>query len=243
MKNTIVKYKNPPLVEAVFEMFYFSKNWNPATVGLFYNEIKQEFGHISKMNPGVGFQLNGGQVSFGGTQEITQFRNNEQDIVIQLSSNLLTINKLPPYKSWDTFFEIIQNIYKKFEKVLEDFEIKRLGLKFLNKVNIGTEHSYINFKKHFEIFPNVPIECEENLKTISMLLEYPINEKKEIIALTFNTLMPEVNMNAPVLFELYAVRTSDFEIDIFDWISFSHKELRNKFEKSIKEEIKQIFKK
>lgn len=239
--NQNIKYKKPPLVEAVFELFFFTKNWNSAVPGLFYNEIKDEFNKINTSTNGIDFQINNGQISFGKVPELTQFRNESSDTVIQLSNNLLTINKLPEYQNWETYFKLIKKILEKFEKVIGDFEIKRLGLKFINKINIGDVLNYNHFKNVFNIYPILPDGCEADLKTISLNLEYPDADEKEITAITLNTLRAETGYDAPVLFQLYELRIKEFDIEVDEWISNAHKKLIGFFEKSLKMEIKKSF--
>ena len=98
------KYKNPPLAEAVFELFFSTAEWNSAIPGIFYGLIKDKYPKITQNQGGIGVVIgNQGMKIGGGNPDITQFRNEKEDTIIQLSSNMLTVNRVPEYTTWEDF--------------------------------------------------------------------------------------------------------------------------------------------
>lgn len=225
-------YKNPPLVEAVFELFYSSNSWSPIIPGLFYNEIKNQFPNITQKQSGFGIIEGLGLKIGGGNGEMTQYKNSTNDTIIQLSGNLLTVNKLPKYNGWESYSEIIIFAIKALNSVLEINRIERMGLKTINKVDIGN-HSLEQLKKYFKIYPFIPEEMDDKLNSIQMILESPISEDKEILAIQLSTLRKEQNYQAPVLFQIYVTRIKDIPDNYIDWLEQSHIILSETFEKSI----------
>ena len=72
------KYKNPPLVEAVFELFYEASNWNPAIPGEFYSLINKDYPVITQSPSrfGVAFGAKGIQIG-SGSNELTQYKSRD----------------------------------------------------------------------------------------------------------------------------------------------------------------------
>jgi len=46
--ETTKKIKNPPLTEAVFELFYQASDWNPATPGIYYSKVSKDYPVITQ---------------------------------------------------------------------------------------------------------------------------------------------------------------------------------------------------
>lgn len=226
-------YENPPLVEAVFEFFYITDSWSPIILGAFYSEIKSRFPVISQNKGGFGISINGNGLKIGsGNSEMTQFKNNQNDTIIQLTNNLLTVNKLPKYTGWESFLEIINFAIETLHKVVNVQQVNRIGIKIINKINIET-HSLENFKKYFTIYPVLPEDKFSNIKTIQLNLEDELIEKEEVISITLSTLRKDQKMNAPVLFQIYITKVSNVNPNYNDWLENSHKRLTETFENSL----------
>lgn len=240
MRNRKI-YKNPPLVEAVFELFYTSNSWSSITPGMFYNEIKNKFPNISQTQGGFGIAFDGKGLKIGsGNGDLTQYKNSNNDTIIQLSSNLLTVNKLPEYKGWESFLEVITYAIDTLKHIVEIEKIDRIGLKTLNKIDIKS-HSLDQLKKYFSVYPNLPSNINNDLNSIQINLETPIIEKKEILAILMATLLKEPYYEAPVMFQIYMTRISDIPENYTEWLESAHEKLSETFENSLTEFCKNQF--
>jgi uncharacterized protein (TIGR04255 family) len=239
--ETTRKYKNPPLVEAVFEYFFSSTEWTSIIPGLFYSEIKDKFPNISQNKGGFGVTFDGKGLRIGGgNSDLTQYKNQEGNTIIQLSSNMLTVNKLPKYEGWESFIEIIINAVEALKMIINITKVERIGLKFLNKIDINF-HSLENLKKYFTIYPVIPLPSENNLNSIQLNIETPIIENKEILAILLSTLQKEPNYQAPVMFQLYTTRIADVQPDYREWLEKAHLTLYDSFNQSLTAEAKNQF--
>jgi uncharacterized protein (TIGR04255 family) len=235
------KYKNSPLVEAVFEYFFHSAEWTSIIPGLFYSEIKDKFPNISQNKGGFGVTFDGkGFKIGGGNSDLTQYKNIEGNTIIQLTSNMLTVNKLPKYEGWESFIEIIVYAVESLKKILNINKVERIGLKSLNKIDINI-HSLENLKKYFTIYPVIPLQYENNLKSIQLNIETPIIENKEILAILLATLQKEPHYQAPVMFQLYTTRIADVQPDYRAWLEKAHLTLYDSFNQSLTTEAKKQF--
>jgi uncharacterized protein (TIGR04255 family) len=241
--NKIKKYSNPPLVEAVFELFFQTTNWNPVIPGLFYNEIKEIFPIITSNQTGFGFILDPQGLKIGsGNPDMTQYKNADNDTLVQLTSGFLTVNKLPKYNNWTSYKETISFVVDALKRVLPAIETIRLGLKFINKIDIGDYHSYENFKKHFEVYPILPKNFNNNLSSVQLNLETPIIPDTEILALSLVSLKKDSDYKAPMMFQLYYTRIKDVNIVVVeDWIQEAYNRLYETFDNSLTKSCKNGF--
>lgn len=237
------KYLKPPLVEAVFELFYRTTEWSPVIPGIFYNEIKDKFPNINTNQSGFGIVLDPRGIKIGGgNNELTQYKSQDNQTLVQLSNNLLTVNKLPEYESWESYKETIEDTLKAFRKIYKKVEINRIGLRFINKIDIGDSHSFTNFKKYFDVYPIIPNNITKELNSIQLSFESPLIKDTEILAISLATLRKEANYNSPVILQLYITRIKDISgINIEEWIEKAHLELRDTFENSITKQCKKEF--
>lgn len=240
MPNTH-QYKNPPLVEAVFEMFFTSTEWSSIIPGLFYTEIKSQFPKIKQSNIGFGISFDNGGIKIGsGNNEITQYLNNEEDTIIQLSNNMLTVNKLPKYNGWENYRILISFAVDTLKRVLNITSVQRIGLKTLNKIDIGS-HSLANLKKHFTIYPSLPSFLETDINSLQLNIESPIVVNEEIMAILLVTLKREPNYEAPVMFQLYTTKIANVPSNYQDWLETAHNRIYEIFNQSLTEFSKTEF--
>ena len=234
------KYTNPPLVEAVFEFFYTSSSWSPVIPGMFFNEIKDKFPVITQNQGGFGFSIDAsGVILGGGHNELTQYKNITNDTIIQLSGNLLTVNKLPKYSGWESYLETITYAINALNRVIKVDKINRIGLKAINKIDIKN-HTIEQFKYHFNIYPTLPVNIN-SLNSIQINIESPVIENKEILAISLNSLRKEPNYEAPVMFQIYVTRIIDVPENIIEWTEQAHKLLYTTFDNSLTIDCKNNF--
>ena len=237
---TTKKYKNPPLTEAVFELFFETSNWSPAIPGIFYNKVQKKYPIISQSSGGFGISFGPKGIQLGpGNNDLTQFKSKDGSSIIQLSNNLLTVNKLPEYGGWESYKRMILEALNTLKEVLEIDKVNRVGLKTINKIDIKV-HTYENFKRHFNVYPVLP--KAPNTSSIQLNYETPLNDDSDILAISLATLNKEKGYEAPTLFQLYFTKIKNVKIqEIEDWIESAHKNLHKAFDDSLTEQCKKSF--
>ncbi|GCC52434.1 TIGR04255 family protein [Chryseotalea sanaruensis] len=238
------KYKNPPLTEAVFEIFFTCKDWSPIVPGIFYNEIKSDFPNISQASGGafgISFDASGFQIG-PGSNDLTQYKSPDNSTIIQLSNGLFTVNKLPRYEGWENYRKVILSAVTSLEKSVKIERINRIGLKTINKIDLN-KHTYENFRKSYNVFPSIPQGVLSNdLSSIQLNIETPAVPETEILALSLVTLKKEPKYEAPSMLQLYYTRIKDNEgLEIKEWLEVAHSALHKAFDTIITEQKKKEF--
>jgi|GEM_PF-2456235 uncharacterized protein (TIGR04255 family) len=242
MPENTPKYKNPPLTEAIFELFFEAENWTPAVPGLFFSSVSKEYPIITQAQNGIGFILGPGGLQIdSGNNALTQYKSADGSSIIQLSNGLLTVNKLPEYSGWNSYRDSILDALSKLQKLVTIKKINRLGLKALNKIDIKS-HSLSEFKKFYTILPTFPEGLNHDWSSIQMNFEVPKNEGNDILALSIATILKEPKFEAPTLMQLYFTRTKNADsTNPKEWIEEAHLNLKQLFESSLTANCKKNF--
>jgi len=243
MTNT---YKNPPFEEAVCEInFLPNEKWDITYASDFYNSIKDIF--KNKTTETV-FDIMFNIVPQG----INQLKNPEQkqilkctndNTIVRFSENILMLNVLKPYISWEIFKENTLFVLDKYLNICNPNGFNRITLKYINKIDAGQSHSYKNIKEIFTILPQLP-ENIEDANSTQMIVEIPYFDSRDILSILQATLLPESNKKAPILFEITYILAKSNAIEIkelSDWLENAHIKIKNIFEKGLTEQIKQKF--
>ncbi len=205
------QYKNPPLFEIVCEIRFSSNKWDVFFFSDFYEKIKERFPDKTTTQevflPGQPFALSEGvtiEGSFLQKRHKLMCKNKANNVSIRFSENLLAINLIPPYNGWDNFKEIILFVLESYKEIVCPNTIEKILLKYRNKINTGEEHSYENICNTFSYRPQLETTNAifQSLAAVQMIVEIKANEEKDILILEQNTLTPDEEQKAPVLFDL-----------------------------------------
>lgn len=239
--ETTKKFKNPPLIEAVFELFYQANDWNPATPGTYYSKVNKDFPIITQSGGGFGFTLGPQGVQIGsGNNNLTQFKSQDNSSIIQLSNNLFTVNKLPKYQGWESYKDMIMKAVGLLTSTVDIHQIDRIGLRALNKLDVKS-HSLENFRKSFNVYPNMPEGIVNDFNSLQLNYEIPFPDN-EVLAVNFATLRKESGYQAPVQFQLYYTKLTPIDkSSIEKWIDNAHMQLHSAFDHIVTKEQKREF--
>src|SRR5579864_4813731 len=128
------KYKNPPIIEALCE-FYFAPEASrdfESVIDLLYEKIQTSFPRRFRL------QLQASQITVdnSGIPVLTEqllplvrFQSSNERVLIQLGQNLLTINHLKPYTSWEEFLPSVEMGFLSYREVAEPNIIHRVALR------------------------------------------------------------------------------------------------------------------
>ena len=134
------KLQNPPVIEALCE-FRFDKTfpWDWTIPGRLYNRIGNKFQERSEVTT-MGLEIKAeGRIPLAihTAPERIQFRRSDGSALVQVGPHLLVINYLLPYRSWKDFRKLIVDIYKEHEGVKEPGRIEKVGLRYINQLEVS----------------------------------------------------------------------------------------------------------
>ena len=195
------QYKNPPLIEVVFQINYKCE-WKDDFHSQFYEKIKVGFPEKKELSDfAISFKVGkDAQVSQNQGEKYFQFFNNDKNRLIILKPTFLSLHVLSDYDGWENFNELISLVSGCLIEILQLSNIERIGLKYLNRINILKQNEIIKETDYFNYSINLP----KNLKT-----------QKDTNLLNVSSLIG-FNEAGHLLYTLK--HTNDFEDDFLSYI-------------------------
>jgi uncharacterized protein (TIGR04255 family) len=90
-----------------------------------------------------------------------QFVREDESSLIQVGTNLLTVNHLLSYTGWKDFKKLIFETFDIYKNIAKPDSICRIGLRYINRFNnILTNPAEL--KDYFNIYPSIPMKNANN---------------------------------------------------------------------------------
>jgi uncharacterized protein (TIGR04255 family) len=191
--------KNKPLLEAIFELHWQSKDGSaelnaayPLWLGSFYNAVKSKYGfHEPLAGYGLPNELFGSVIC-------NRFRAADGEWpLVQLGPQIATLNDIHGYSWDDTFYQGIVDLIDAIQSThpfADHIDLARLVLRYIDAVDIDMPgHDVIGFiKKHFGISldmnPDLFLDSSLGGSPLSadIAIEFPCSSPKGSLKLRFS---------------------------------------------------------
>ena len=158
-----MRYRTPPLVEAVFEVFAAPSQWPEEAPGSIESAFRETYsGKRDVLQPfGLHFQMGPGLSSKGLKREQEPERvrlwTPGGDQVVQFAPNMCALNILPDYSHYIEYRPEPERLVEQYLDLAKPEAVAVVGQRYIDKVVLpqgGTPERY------FSIYPAVPAELE-----------------------------------------------------------------------------------
>lgn len=133
-------FPNPIIQEAICEIHFRlpdSVVWDSSLFGELFKHIQSEFPVFEPVTQvGIQFQIGPGGMgqAFLPPQQRMRYKHASRNLLLQLSSNTLTVNVLPKYPGWKMLSKDILNSWRQTRKAIKLESITRIGLRYINLI-------------------------------------------------------------------------------------------------------------
>jgi uncharacterized protein (TIGR04255 family) len=152
-------YKKPPIKEAVIEV-RFTDSLSNAALEKLVLKLKSKFS-VQKMEE-FGIKISHEQKSGVKTEPLKTrligyklIENADSTNVVLLKHDAFSISQLAPYRGWAEFLEN----FKKYHDIYthkQHKKISRIGVRFINRIDIPASGNKIELEDYFNVFPTLP---------------------------------------------------------------------------------------
>ena len=155
-------YKNPPIEEALCEFHFVNDvEWDPMSVFFFHKEIADSYPETptrlksAETTPYTqGNQLR--QTYFLDQKSARiQFSDVYKKNLVSIGQNVVSVHMLRPYQTWELFSARIEEILNKYDSTIPCKGIRRIGLRYINKIGIDHDGG-VNLQQYFLAIPMLP---------------------------------------------------------------------------------------
>lgn len=239
------KYKKPPVVEALCEIFFSGSKWDGTIPGLFFDKIKDIYPKKRELEQigvevSVSKDIQGSRVMRGGKR--IQFIKEDKSQLIQIEKDLLVINQLKPYPRFEDWKPVIDKMLDLYVELTRPESIRRLGIRYINRIVIPSNK--FKMEDYFYLYPEVPQTLEAMHGRFMMRLDIPPKNKNHLLVITFGTApsnSPKVSTEMLDLYDIFAPTKSLPVIDAEKYIIEAHENIEIAFENSVTQKTRDLF--
>lgn len=180
------KYRNPPIVEALCEIYFEdSKDWDETAPGRFYDLIKDEYPVRERVKDdaeGETASSPRGPMSEARGAPAVRFRSRSGDVVVQAGEDLLVVNKLPPYRSFEEWLPRVIRVLSAYTDVARPARLFRVGVRYVNRVRLPKASA--NVADYFGVYPSFPKYDGAESRSFELTFDLkPSPERRTLISL------------------------------------------------------------
>jgi len=240
-----MKYKNPPIVEAICE-FRFSKEtkWDPTIPGSVYEKVKDQFPHKeSRLEQQVVLKTE--ETGFNQNLVASQralMLSQDRSSLIQVGQHLLSINHLKPYSGWENFRPKIKMAYDTLGGITKINGIDRMALVYIDRIEIPGKR--IELEDYFKFYPQSGPELPHDHTNFMIGVEFPFKEKRDSCRLQLTSAMATKKDHLALLLttEYYLAKQKSVAPDnALGWMEDAHTQVRELFNGCITEKLEDLF--
>lgn len=241
-----VQYKNPPIIESVFEIFFSAKAaWSEELKSSLMKAVPKKFhGKVENLNfHSIDLNVAAGQpITAKSSQPTPRVRcwTESGDRMLQFGPDMVAINAFPRYS---TIEDYLPELLDFFEVAVSKMKVERvnwLGQRFINQIKTPENVPPADL---FEVYPNLPELVRSNHPPFALQVETAKDSSKSIV---LNLEYKGLEKNEHVyMLDIY-MKSQGFSVarrnDIMEWMVSSHSGAIETFESSLTSAGKEPYK-
>lgn len=236
------KYKSNPISEAVCEIQFDSDSpWDLVFPGLIYDQVRDIFPKRRSMRHAA-IDLTEEPERFLRIEERIQFIREDEHTLLQIGPQIVAINQLKPYLSWEDFRPSIERGLQTYCNVVQPTGIHRIALRYINRIVFPKLH--IKLEDYFEFYPHTGTRLPAEHSSFIVGIQLPFEESRDLLKLELQSGTPEQTGNLPITLDLnyFLINPGVITIDqVHNWIEQAHQHLENTFEACITDQLRALF--
>lgn len=242
------QYKKPPIVEAVCEIqFEESSSWDLAIPGLVYEKVRNTF-PIRRQAARVTVNITNTSGEIGpqfGTVQFMQFLRQDEKALIQVGPQIISVNVLKPYPSWQRFLPLIRKGVVAYRDVVAPTGIQRIGLRYINHIEIPGLN--IKLEDYLEFRPFLGPNLPQDYSTFAVSTQIPYENSRDALSLQLASLpQPDISEDKATIvlsLDYFLLKPKEIALDgAFEWVETAHQHIEDSFEACITQKMRHLFK-
>lgn len=161
-------YTHPPITEAVIEL-RLKNSIDQESLEKIATKLNKKFYPDKKVKIEINFNVEiGNTITDKSSAQLTpqgfRLSSADQADVVIISSQSFIVSRLAPYPGWDFLFEKFNSAWKIWRGVTGIQEIDRIGLRYINRIDIPNSgasnmdlEEFLNFNPNNCFFPSIPM--------------------------------------------------------------------------------------
>jgi len=242
-------YKQPPITEAVIEI-RFAHPHEKSKIEKFIKKIKGTYADYQKsISYKLDIDISNIQQNEPKAKAIQQLvhRFSSEDMTQQLLLNesSFVVSQLAPYCGWNDFIGRFIRDWKVWKKCLGFNEIKQIGVRYINRLDIPVPEPTIDSSQYVNIYPEIPEILGPN-SSYAIQATIPIDELKSVLALNSAVVASPLLDHMSLVIDQDIVKTVELpqnDESIYSFLNEVHTKKNSVFESCITDKARELFNK
>jgi len=239
------RYELSPIIEALCQFqFEPDSSWDLTIPGLIYEKVQKTFpkrNQVAQISIGIAAnaEVIGQQI---GALPLMQFLNEAGNALIQVGQNLLTVNQLKPYSSWQQFLPLIEEGLQAYRNVAHPKTIQRVALQYLNRIEF--EHP-VKLEDYLHFYPFLGKELPQDIGAFVVGVQISRENARDLLNLQLTRLNVEEPNEVAMILDLNYMLAKPGEValdHVLEWVNNAHDYVEEIFEACITDRLRQRFK-
>ena len=156
-----IVYARPPITEAVIGIT-FSSPMDTKQLASVNNALQKHYPHKQDVSNFDDLSLVINTKEAGGNKANLKMKlgyrlsTDDQTQLIVLWPNSFTLSQLAPYQGWGNFIERFERDWGTLKKILGFQQISRIGVRYINRIDIPASAPVIEHEQFLNIYPKMP---------------------------------------------------------------------------------------
>ena len=224
-----IKYKNPPLIEALCEFRFQKMGMVPNIVlGRLYEQIESEFPTV-ETHKGIGVQADDEKPSPSIVlEERTRFINKDKTRLIQVGEGFLVVNQLQPYRDYQSFRAFVREIVDIYYKVAKPEGVQSIGLRYINQIDMD---QFQPLSDIFNIGFTMPSAFRRFPDPFLLQTEFVCSGNRDKLIVILATAQSSNNSKKSIMlnFDYRLIKPDKINGNLLEWMDEAHDEIEDAF--------------
>lgn len=244
---TKITYKKPPITQAVIDI-EFARSHDSDLVNKFRKKVKDQY-DSNDIREDIVVDINtedtGENNPIAETTKHSVFRYTSDDMTEQLlvqESNLV-VAQLAPYTGWDDFYNRFSRDWKIWKKVAGHKEVKKIGIRYINRIDVPIEGDLVTFPEYVNLYPNAPHSFGPN-SSFTLNVRYKLDDIDAFLTINSSVVKSPLLNHMSLMLDQDIVKTNEVpqsDDNIFAYIKTVHDVKNNIFEACITNKARKLF--
>lgn len=240
------RYRNPPVVEALCEIYLKDSAWDDTVPGQYYDQVKQKF-PVKRQR-----EIQEAQRSFSTAGEAAAgvrrlppwvvFVTESENRMIQLARDLLVVNQLRPYPHFEDWEPAIYSALEVYRELAKPAAVARLGVRYINRVVVPKRR--MRMEDYFTLYPQLPQEMGDEHGGFLLRVEVPAKSSDHTVFVTFASAPADNPGETAFLLDLYNLfqPSEPFALETIQCpVKTAHENIITAFEGGITDALRTLF--
>ncbi len=239
------RYAQPPVVEALCEIFFHHSKWDPTVPGVFYQSISDRFPtkqEIKQVDLAVELGKESAATKMSAVEPRSRFLSADASRMVQVGRDLLVVNQLKPYPRFEDWQPLITEMLQHYRDIASPAGIQKIGLRYINRVTIPeTGHP---MESYFRLYPEVPQTLGSAHGQFFLRLQIPARHGEHALIVTFGSTGADDPNSSAYLLDLYDICSAGEQLSV-DLVNRrtneAHENVEHAFENIITDKARALF--